>query len=80
VVVTVAVGVGVEAGNISVISGSGISVVVAVVDGVIVSVYVWDGVLVRPDGEGVTVWVIRYNTAACAGLATTKKNAQTIRT
>jgi hypothetical protein len=55
VVVTVAVGVGVEAGNIKVIAGSGISVVVVVFDGVIAGVFDWDGALVRPVGEGVTV-------------------------
>ncbi len=52
---TVAVGVGVEAGNIKVIAGSGISVVVAVFDGVIAGVFDWDGALVRPVGEDVTV-------------------------
>jgi hypothetical protein len=77
--VTVGVGVVVDAGNIKVIAGSGIRVVVAVVDCVIVGVNVCDGVLVRPVGEGVAVCVTRYNIAAWTGLAATRKSAQTIR-
>lgn len=53
--VVVAVGVIVEAGNIKVIAGSGIRVVVGVFEDVIVGVNVWGGVLEGPVGDCVTV-------------------------
>jgi hypothetical protein len=80
--VIVAVGVGVEAGNINVIAGNGIRVVVAVVEGVIVGVEDWSGVLEGPTVDCVTVpgvpdWVAIYSTAACTGFAAAIINIHT---
>lgn len=58
VLVRVAVGEGVETGNIKVIAGRGIRVVVAVFEGVNVAEDVRVGELVGPVAEGVTGGVI----------------------